>query len=137
MSLSSWWRRTGAARVDEGRWLVVDTETSGLDPGSDRLLAIAAVAVRIDWVGRRAVITPGDSFEVVIRQDQPTADHANILLHGIGVQRQGEGVAPRAALDVAYRHAGEPRLEQPGQPAHAGVLRHAVEGLHDAHSQLQ
>jgi DNA polymerase III subunit epsilon len=32
--------------VDAGRWLVLDVESSGLDASSDRLLALAAVALR-------------------------------------------------------------------------------------------
>ena len=47
-----------------------------------------------------ARIALGDSFEVVLRQ--PTRQHgpdkANILLHGIGVGAQRDGVEPREAL---------------------------------------
>ena len=54
--------------VDETRWVVLDVETSGLDPARDRLLAIAAIAVRVDWAAKRLAIVPADSFEVVLRQ---------------------------------------------------------------------
>ena len=33
------------------RWVMLDVETSGLDMRHDRLLAIAAIAVRVDWQG--------------------------------------------------------------------------------------
>ena len=45
------------------RWLVLDVESSGLDASRDRLLALAAVAVRLD--ARHAWIDLADSFEVV------------------------------------------------------------------------
>jgi DNA polymerase-3 subunit epsilon len=84
--------------VDPGRWLVLDVESSGLDPSSDRLLAVAAVALRHD--GRRAWIDLADSFEAVLRQpaDGGLPDKANILVHGIGVAAQGRGTDAAAAL---------------------------------------
>lgn len=125
MDPSSWWRRIRPAAVDEGRWLVVDVETSGLDPSRDQLIAIAAVAVHVDWVGRRAVIVPGDSFEAVIRQDAPAADHDNVLLHGIGLQHQREGAPAREALAAFEAFVGA----SPLLAFHAGfdqaVLRRA------------
>ena len=47
---------------------------------------------------RRAHITLADSFEVVLRQPHDThaPDKANILLHGIGVGAQRDGVEPGA-----------------------------------------
>jgi DNA polymerase III subunit epsilon len=99
--------------VDEARWVMLDVETSGLDPHRDRLLAIAAIAMRIDWPAQRLAIVPGDSFEVVLRQTGAQAgvqtDAAwrdNILLHGIGVQRQQQGMEPAAALQAFADFAG-------------------------------
>jgi DNA polymerase-3 subunit epsilon len=88
------WRRPRAA-IDDGRWVVLDVETSGLDARRDRLLAVAAVAVRV--ADGRASISLGDSFEVVIRQPEAAGqpDRSNILLHGIGIGAQRAGV-PRA-----------------------------------------
>lgn len=103
----SWWRRRAA--VDEGRWIVLDVETSGLDARRDRLLAIAAVAIRVDWAASRMSIAPSDSFEVVLRQSTASS-HDNILLHGIGVQRQREGVEPQAALRAFAAFAGDSPL---------------------------
>ena len=87
------------------RWVVLDVESSGLDPRHDRLLAIAAIAMRID--GRRALIDLGDSFEVVLQQPQEgkAPDRQNILLHGIGVGAQRAGVAPRQALQSFAAYA--------------------------------
>lgn len=92
----SWWRRPV---VDEARWLMVDVETSGLDAARDRLLAVAAIALRVDWQDKRLEVVIGDSFEVVLRQDEPSP-RDNILLHGIGVQRQQEGVPAGQALQA-------------------------------------
>jgi DNA polymerase-3 subunit epsilon len=76
--------------VDD-RWVVLDTETSGLDPASDRLLAIGAVAV--DGRG----IQLADSFEVVLRSDH-AGDKDNVVIHGIGHEAQSLGILAGDAL---------------------------------------
>ena len=100
MSWTGWFQqRLGRlSAVDEARWVVLDVETSGLDPQRDQLLAIAAIAIHVDWHGQRLSITPGDSFEVVLRQASVLSVKDNILLHGIGLQRQREGVPPAEGL---------------------------------------
>jgi DNA polymerase-3 subunit epsilon len=113
--LLRWWR--AAPPPDEGRWIVADVETSGLDPHRDRLLAIAAVALHFprDDGGRRwPQLALGDSFEVLLRQPEealrmPDAD--NILTHRIGVGAQRLGSEPAHALQqwLAYV-AGAPLL---------------------------
>ncbi|MBK7791883.1 MAG: 3'-5' exonuclease [Betaproteobacteria bacterium] len=84
------------------RWVVVDTETSGLDPARDRLLGIGGVAVD------RAGIRVADSFEIVLRGDA-IGDAANIVVHGIGHGAQARGMPAAEAL-AAYRDwvAGAP-----------------------------
>jgi DNA polymerase III subunit epsilon len=104
----AWWRRSGQ-RVDERRWLVVDVETSGLDAQSDRLLAVAAIALQVDWNTRRLAVMLGDSFEVVLRQEVAST-RENILLHGIGVQRQLQGQEPAAGLQAFVDFAGSSPL---------------------------
>jgi len=79
------------------RWVVVDVETSGLDMHNDRLLALAAIAVRLDGQATPR-ITLGDSFEAVLRQREVPLDKGNILLHGIGVGAQRTGVPAAEAL---------------------------------------
>lgn len=101
----AWFGRRGG---DASRWLVLDVESSGLDPTRDRLLAIAAVAVQAD--GARLVVRPGDSFEVVLRQPDVAPDKANILVHGIGVAAQRAGVEPAAALQAFVDFAGDAPL---------------------------
>src|SRR5690606_20991010 len=73
------------------RWIVVDTETTGLDPVHDALLAIGGVAVDEDG------IRPGDSFETVVQNTNGSATE-NILVHGIGRGAQREGVPCHEAL---------------------------------------
>ena len=84
--------------LDDSRWVVLDVESSGLDPRRDRLLAVAAVAVRVQ--AARPSIDLGDSFEIVLQQATSAAapDKTNILLHGIGVGAQRAGLTPRTAL---------------------------------------
>ena len=99
MGWTEWMTSLGGHRfaANETRWIMLDVETSGLDPYHDRLLAIAAIALRVDWARQRLSVDLGDSFEVVLRQEV-TSSKDNILLHGIGVQRQREGMAAQQAL---------------------------------------
>ena len=97
-----------AQGIDDTRWVVLDVESSGLNVTSDRLLAIAAIAVHTD--GKNLRIALGDSFEVVLRNDVRVADKSNILLHGIGVGAQRHGVEPSAALLDFERYIGKSPL---------------------------
>jgi DNA polymerase III subunit epsilon len=78
------------------RWIMIDVETTGLDPRSDALLCVAALAMDLRHAEPQLVVA--DSFEVVIRQSSPTASHDNVLLHGIGWGQQRQGVPARDAL---------------------------------------
>lgn len=89
------------------RWAVVDVETTGLDVHHDHLLAIAAVALHIEADADAAPhLVLADSFEVVLRHEAVVADKSNILLHGIGIGAQREGVAPAEALSGFERWLG-------------------------------
>jgi DNA polymerase III subunit epsilon len=111
MGTPRWLQSLGIVRapVDESRWVVLDVETSGLDPHAARLLAIAAIGVRVDWHTPRLGITLGDSFEVVLAQQQVSA-RDNILLHGIGAQRQRSGVPSAQGLRDFAAFAGDAPL---------------------------
>ena len=89
---------SAAARPTE-RWVLLDVETSGLDVRRDLLLAIAAVGLEVDWTRRRLALRPGDSLSVTLRPER-VSDKANILLHGIGVGRQREGMPPAEGLQA-------------------------------------
>ncbi|MEO8347184.1 MAG: 3'-5' exonuclease [Betaproteobacteria bacterium] len=97
-------RRRDVSGSAAGRWVVIDTETSGLDSTRDKLLAIGGVAVDDDG------IRVGDSFEIVLRNDAPCAAE-NIVVHGIGHQAQAQGT-PEPATLAAFREwaAGAPRV---------------------------
>lgn len=115
-------RRRSTPAAGDSRWIVLDVESSGLDPTRDRLLAIAAVGLRHE--GRRLEIDLGDSFEVVLRCDGGGAvDKANILVHGIGVGQQRAGVPPAAALEAFEQWAaGAPLIG-----FHVGFDRELIE----------
>lgn len=98
---AAWWR----APAETQRWIVLDVESSGLDPERSRLLAIAGIGLEAG--GRAPVIDLGDSFEVVLRHDDAAVDKANILVHGIGVAAQRAGADPGRALDDFGRWAGD------------------------------
>ncbi len=89
--------------ADRQRLVVVDVETSGLNPLHDRLLAIGAVAVD------HGAIRLEDSFEIVLRQDAPSA-RENILVHGIDGTTQRAGVEPADALLRFLSYAGKATL---------------------------
>jgi DNA polymerase-3 subunit epsilon len=86
-----------AAPLRALRWVVVDCESSGLDPERDRLLSIGAVAVR---EGR---VDHADVFGAMLRQKE-TSDASNILIHGIGAEAQLGGREPAAVLDEFERY---------------------------------
>ena len=97
-------RDAGAPTPESERWIVVDTETSGLDPQRDRLLAIGGVAVDGDG------ICIGDSFEIVLRSTA-SGDAENIALHGIGHGAQAAGTpAPEALAAFRAWVADAPRV---------------------------
>ena len=98
-------RLLSRAKPESQRWIVLDVETSGLNPHSDRLLAIAAVAVEVSADFRRLSIMIGDSYEAVLRQDLPS-DKDNILVHHIGAQAQSDGRPPREVLDEFRQWVG-------------------------------
>jgi len=85
------------------RYVVVDTETTGLDLRRDALIAIGAAGV--DGLALRL----DDCFEVLLRQDEASAD-ANILIHGIGGQAQLAGTDPGAGLADFLAFAGKSPL---------------------------
>lgn len=89
--------------MDDVRWVVVDVESSGLNPHRDRLLSIGAVAVRS---GR---ILYDDCFNVFLKQERPS-ETDNILVHGIGGSRQTSGVAGDEGLLSFLEYVGKSPL---------------------------
>lgn len=86
------------------RWVVLDTETSGLDSGRDRLLSIGAVAMQ----GREILIC--DSFEALIKQPRASS-HDNIVIHGIsGSAQLGGGDEAEVLREFELWRNGAPML---------------------------
>lgn len=91
------------------RWVVLDVETSGLDPRSDHLLSIAALGLSVDWPTRKMRAVMADSFEVLVRPPE-ASDRANVLLHGIGHGAQRFALEPTLALDGFLAFVGDSPL---------------------------
>ncbi len=107
--LRSWLSRLRRPAPGTGRWVVIDVETTGLDPSRDRLLAIAGIALQRD--AQRLAIVLHDRFEVLVHHDAGPPDKPNILVHGIGVGAQRTGAPAPQALRAFQAWAGDaPRL---------------------------
>jgi DNA polymerase III subunit epsilon len=99
------------------RWVVVDVESSGLNPKRDRLISIAATAIHFD-AQRRPRISLTDTFEVVIKQppeivdmiEFEAIDKSNILIHGIGIGAQQRGMKAEVALSEFLQYVGDSPL---------------------------
>lgn len=106
----------------EVRYVVVDTETTGLDMKRDRVIAIGAAAVA-------ALRVPlGDCFETVLRQDRASPD-ANILIHGIGGQTQLAGVDPKAGMVAFLEFIGKAPLVAFRAEFDATMLERALKAI--------
>jgi DNA polymerase III subunit epsilon len=84
--------------LGEVRWVILDTETSGLDARRDRVLSVGACAIEAGSVRLAG------SFEALLRQEQPTDVH-NVLVHGIGYQAQTSGAPAGEALATFLQFA--------------------------------
>jgi len=97
------------AKPEPRRWIVLDVETSGLNPYADQLLAIAALALEVSSDFKRVSIRIGDSYEAVLKQDLPSSKD-NILIHHIGAQAQSEGRDPIEVLEEFRQWVGDSPL---------------------------
>lgn len=121
--MSGWrrWLGAGAAAAagPATRWVVLDVESSGLDPARDALISVGAVALHGDRV------VPGDSMELVVRQ-QEASSRENILVHGVGRAEQLGGVEPAAAVRAFLDYVGRAPLLAFHAPFDRGFLARAV-----------
>lgn len=115
------WRRLPepdpAAAVQ--RWVVMDTETSGLDTARSSLIAIGAVAIEHGTI----VVEP--TFEVVLRQENASS-RENIALHGVGAEAQAQGENPAHALIRFLEFARKDPLVAYHVAFDAAFLRRAI-----------
>ncbi len=112
------------AKPESRRWIVLDVETSGLNPYSDQLLAIAAVALEVSPDFKRVSILIGDSYEAVLKQDLPS-NKDNILIHHIGAQAQSEGREPIEVLEEFRQWVGDSPLLAFHAPFDEAMIRRA------------
>ncbi|KFF05923.1 3'-5' exonuclease [Flavobacterium reichenbachii] len=94
MSLFNFWKKEenlfdDNITIDETRFIVLDTETTGFDYEMDRILCIGALVLQ------NGIISIQDSFEVYIEQDH--YDKSTAQIHGIlkafVINRPGESEA--------------------------------------------
>lgn len=107
------------ARLAEARWVVIDVESSGLDPRRDSLIAVGAVTVVAQHIAL------GESYYRVLRQDAPSANE-NILVHRIGAAEQLGGLDPRDALIGLLEFAGKAPCAGYNAPFDAVMLERAA-----------
>ena len=77
--------------IDRVRFVVLDSETTGLNPRTDRIITIGAVAVEA------GDLVLGDSFHSLIRVSQNTPA---VTVHGVTRDESRKGVEEAAALEA-------------------------------------
>jgi len=82
---------TDETPTDEVRFVVLDTETTGLDPRRDRLITIGAVAVKA------SEMILSDSFETLLRL---AYNSSAVTVHGITREEAQEGIEEPEALEL-------------------------------------
>ncbi len=80
---------TDATPVADVRFVVLDTETTGLDPRKDRIATMGAIAV----VGQEVLIE--DSFEALVRLPY---NSSSVTVHGVTREESQSGVEEEEAL---------------------------------------
>jgi DNA polymerase III subunit epsilon len=79
------------APIDSVRFVVLDCETTGLNPRTDRIITIGAVAVR------NGEILLEDSFEALLKISRNTAA---VTVHGVTRDQSRKGMDEREALEM-------------------------------------
>jgi len=82
---------TDETPINDVRFVVVDTETTGLNPQSDRIITIGAVAVR------NGEILLEDSFECLLKV---TSNTSAVTVHGVTRDESRKGLEEPAALEL-------------------------------------
>lgn len=77
--------------IEAARFVIVDVETTGLDPRRDRLLSIGAVAVE------RVRVVPHAAFNAVLKNEKPST-RENVLVHGLTPTQQAAGEQRESVL---------------------------------------
>ena len=136
--------------IEDTRFVVFDTETTGLDLVNDRILSIGAIGIFNN------VIDVADSFEIYLKQNEFKAE--TVEIHGILKEgkltkhRESEAmenfidfignsvlVAHHTAFDIEMINTALKRLELPklkNKMIDTGILYKKLEGKKDAHFNL-
>ncbi|GGK04581.1 3'-5' exonuclease [Pseudomonas matsuisoli] len=88
--------------IREGRMVVVDVETTGLNMQKDRVLSIGAVTIE------HGAIDLGQCFECTLRRE--ALPGASTLIHGLGPEALADGDEPSDALLAFLDYLGESPL---------------------------
>lgn len=83
--------------IDAVRFVVLDSETTGLNPRVDRLITIGAVAVQ------NSEIVVEDSFDALIRIDRNTEA---VTVHGVTRDQSLRGMDEAVALEQSSTTSG-------------------------------
>ena len=86
--------------LDEATFVIVDVETSGLNPRRDRLLAIGACVLS------EGQLWAGTGFERILFQEEVSSKE-NILVHGIAPTEQRAGLSADQTLLDFLEFAGK------------------------------
>ena len=95
-SFESTWPDTALA--GDVRFVVLDSETTGLDPRRDKLISIGAVAVQ------GGEIRLEDSFEVLL---QVAYNNSSVTVHGITRDEASAGFTEREGLEMFLPYLGD------------------------------
>ncbi len=84
--------------IDRVRFVVLDSETTGLNPATDRIITIGAVAV----VAGEIVLE--DSFGALLRMDRNTEA---VTVHGVTRDESRKGIDEAEALELFLDYLGD------------------------------
>lgn len=117
------WRALSAAdatqAIDRCRFVIVDTETTGLDPDRAELVAIGACVVQ------DLELRVDESFQIDLRPNKLSVPE-NVLVHEIGYQRQSAAASPESALSEFLDFTGKSILVAHHALFDAQVIRRAL-----------
>jgi len=136
--------------IENTRFVVFDTETTGLDIINDRILSIGAISIFNN------IIDVADSFEIYVKQDAFKAETVEIhgilkegkltklsetvaMEHFIDYIGNSVLVAHHTAFDIEMINAALKRLELPklkNKTIDTGILYKKLEGKKDSHFNL-
>jgi len=106
------------AALSELRFVVVDTETTGLDIANDRILTIAGIVVE------GGALRPGESVDLTVAHDHVGSDAATI--HGLVPRDLVDGLDELTALGRFLELLGRGVLVAHHAAFDVGILDHAL-----------